>query len=365
MDKIINKNKTIAVAMSGGVDSSVVAYMLKKEGYNIIGITMKHWGGEDSGDNNKTCCSLDDIYDAKRVCDDLGISHYVVNFEKEFKEEVVKYFIDDYINGNTPNPCVVCNRKIKLGKLVDFSKKIGADFLATGHYAKVINEKLYMGDDVKKDQAYFLSQVKKDYFKSILFPIGNYNKTYVRELAKELGVRVYAKKDSQEICFVENDDYKKFLMNMTDGKIFKNGEIVTTKGEVVGKHKGTAFYTIGQRKGLGISYSKPLYVVDLDSKNNRVIVGDNEELFRNKLIAIKINLLGVEKIEELDNIYCNIKTRSRDILHRAKLKLIDENKIEASFELGVRAITPGQLAVFYREDGLVLGSGFIEGGKSL
>lgn len=359
------KDITVAVGMSGGVDSSLVAYLLKEEGYNVIGITMKHWAGIenqscDTTKESKTCCSIEDTYDAKRVCDDLGILHYTINFEAEFKSEVIDYFIDEYKNARTPNPCVICNRKIKLGKLVDFAQKIGADYFATGHYAIVKDGLLYKGVDDKKDQAYFLAQVKKEYFAKLMFPLGGMKKEDVRKLAEEKGVRVYSKRDSQEICFVENDDYKSFLIRMAGENIGKKGNIVLETGEVVGKHDGLPFYTVGQRKGMGISYHKPLFITGFNKEKNEIIVGDDVDLFKDKLVCKEINLIGIDDIESLNGKKCQVKTRSRDKLHNAEIFIFDKDKLEVRFEEKVRAVTPGQASVFYDFDGKVLGSGIIE-----
>ena len=340
-----NENKVIAVAMSGGVDSSTVAYLLKKQGYKIFGITMKTCGEEDK--------------DAKRICDDLGIEHYLLDVREEFEKEVIDYFVDEYSSGRTPNPCMVCNRKIKFGKLIEYAKELGAEALATGHYANIIDGTLAIGD-MNKDQVYFLSQIKKENLKHIIFPIGKMEKPAVRELAKNLGVRVYAKKDSQEICFVEDGKLKDFLLEKTAGKIGKSGQIVNLNGKVLGKHEGLAFYTIGQRKGLGIASATPLYVVELDKKNNRVIVGSNEELMKKTLIANQLNLFLVEDVEELDGLECFVKARSRDRLHSCRVKVIDRDTIEILFiEDSVRAVTPGQGAVLYTNDGKVIASSFI------
>lgn len=341
-----NKNIKVAVAMSGGVDSSVVAYILKKQGYDIFGVTMI------------TCDTTDS--DAQKVCEDLGISHYIIDARENFDKKVVNYFVDEYMKGRTPNPCMVCNRHIKFGELLDFAKSHGANFMATGHYAKIIDNTLSMGDDISKDQVYFLSQIKQENLKYIKFPIGDLEKTKVRELGQALGVRVYAKKDSQEICFVEDGKLKEFLNEKTLGKANLPGNIVDTNGKVLGKHKGLAFYTIGQRKGLGISSENPLYVIKLDSKNNNLIVGSNDLLFKKYLKAKNINLFNYENIDELDGIICYAKTRSKDKLHKAKLEIINGKILKVNFiEDMVRAITPGQGVVLYDENHKVIASAFI------
>ncbi len=358
-----NEGITVAVGMSGGVDSSAVAYLLKKQGYNVIGITMKHWSAMDEfaeDASSKTCCSLDDIYDAKRVCDDIEVPHYVVNLKEPFKEMVVDYFVEEYEKGRTPNPCMVCNRHIKLGKLIEYGKKIGADFIATGHYAKIVDGNLYMGDDPKKDQVYFLSQAKKEYLKHLMFPVGDLEKPQVRALAKHLGVRVYAKRDSQEVCFIEDGKLKEFLVEMSDGRVNKEGDIVKKDGTVMGRHNGLAFYTIGQRKGLGLQHPTPLYVIKLDGKRNRVIVGDDKDLFKKELVANQVNVLAFDDITSLDGLKCLAKTRSRDTLHPCEVEIIKDDKIKVKFtEDEVRAITPGQGVVLYDSEGKVLASAFI------
>lgn len=342
-----NEKTTIAVAMSGGVDSSVTAYILKKQGYNVFGVTMI------------TCEEGIDV-DAKRVCDDLGIEHYVLDIQDYFQEKVIDYFIDEYKHGRTPNPCIVCNKYIKLGRLIEFALDKGADLIATGHYTNIENGVLKVGKDLSKDQAYFLSQVDKSKLKYLTFPLGGIDKTDVREIGKYLGVRVYAKKDSQEICFVEDGKLKEFLVDKTDGKIVKRGKIVDTTGKVLGEHQGLAFYTIGQRKGLGISSDKPIYILKLDEKTNSIIMGSNEELMKDSLIAEDINLLKVQKLEELDGMECFAKTRSRDKFHPCRINVIGEDKIKVSF-VGdkVRAVTPGQGVVFYDENNEVIASAFI------
>lgn len=342
-----NRDITIGVAMSGGVDSSTVAYLLKKQGYNIFGVQMK------------TCKPEDE--DAKKVCEDLGIPFHLYDATEEFGEKVMDYFVEEYTKGRTPNPCMVCNRHVKFGELLNFIKAKGADFMATGHYTRLIDGVLAIGDDPQKDQAYFLSGIKKENLKSLMFPLGDMEKTDVRKLAQELGVRVYAKKDSQEICFVDDGMLKEFLIEKSHGNVAKPGDIVDTKGKVLGRHEGLAFYTIGQRKGLGIFQETPLYVLELDAKNNRVIVGSNDELFKDELLADGLNIMSQEEAFESGKVDCFAKTRSRDKLHHCEVTVLENGEVKVKFlEDKVRAVTPGQGVVFYDRDGKVLGSAFIK-----
>ena len=345
----IEKGKKIAVAMSGGVDSSTVAYLLKNQGYEIFGVTMRTFSEEDR--------------DAKQICDDLGIEHHVLDVRDEFSREVIDYFVNEYMNGRTPNPCMMCNKKIKFGKLLDFAEKMGADYLATGHYANIENGTLVIGEDTKKDQVYFLSQSPKERLKKIVFPIGKMEKTELRKLAFELGVKVHNKKDSQEICFVEDGKLKEFITKWTGGKARKKGKIIDRKGNILGEHLGLSFYTIGQRKGLGIAAQRPLYVLELNKKNNTVIVGEKEELESKKLIANQLNLFMFDEISKLEALECYVKTRFKDSLHRGKIKVLDSKMIEIEFDEKIRAITPGQGAVLYTKDGRVIGSSFIVRGE--
>lgn len=341
-----NSKVRVGIAMSGGVDSSTVAYVLKNQGYDIFGVTMKTCNAEDE--------------DAKKICDDLGIKHYVLDLREEFGEKVMDYFVDEYLNGRTPNPCMVCNRYIKFGKLLEFILAQGADYMATGHYTKLVDGRLSVGDDSSKDQVYFLSQIQKEKLQKIIFPVGELEKTQVRELAKKIGVRVYAKKDSQEICFVEDGKLKEFLAERTAGKVYQKGNIVDKEGTVLGKHDGLAFYTIGQRKGLGISTEAPLYVVRLDAKKNEIVVGSNEDLMQKELVAEKLNLFSVSSVQDLDGMECSAKTRSRDILHRCRLTVSGEEVKVTFLENEVRAVTPGQGVVFYNPSGQVIAGGFIK-----
>ena len=340
------KKDTIAIGMSGGVDSSVAAFLLKNEGYNIIGITMKLI------DDQKTC---DSIKDAKIVCDQIGITHHVIDLTKEFKNIVINNFIDSYKNGQTPNPCVVCNKYFKFGLFWEKAQKLGATKIATGHYAKIENGKLKMANSIDKDQSYFLYGINKNMLNKILFPLSEYeNKNEIRAIANKLGLKTKEKKDRQEICFIPDDNYISFLKeNINERSI--NGDICLANGTVIGKHNGLINYTIGQRKGLGISYNKPLYVTEICKKENKIIVGNNDDLYKDTLIATNLNFL-VDNIEN-NNIY--VKIRSRAKLSKASIS-IENDKMTVKFTEKQRAITKGQSVVLYDKNLYCLGGGIID-----
>lgn len=341
----MNKEKpTIVVAMSGGVDSSAVAYLLKKENYNVVGATMKLLNNE---------ATTNAINDAKKVCEVLGIKHYVFDMEKEFKEIVITNFINSYKEGKTPNPCVVCNKKFKFGLFYKKAKELlNADYIATGHYVSLKDNKLVESQNTAKDQSYFLWGIDKNVLPHIMFPLSKYeNKDEVRHEVSKILPNTSKKKDSQEICFIPNDDYKAFLSKYTTTK---PGNIYLEDNTLIGKHTGLTNYTVGQRKGLNISYKEPLFVLRIDPKNNCLIVGPKESLYKDKLRANNINIL-------VDDFSGKILAKIRS--HGPKEEVViekDQDELIATFKNKVRAITPGQSIVFYSEDGTCLGGAIIK-----
>ncbi|MBQ7475971.1 MAG: tRNA 2-thiouridine(34) synthase MnmA [Selenomonadaceae bacterium] len=344
----MSKEKVL-VAMSGGVDSSLTAALLQRQGYEVIGVTMRL----------KDELSAD-VDDAATVADKLGINFHVVDLREDFQKDVVKYFVEEYLNGRTPNPCVRCNKKIKFGKLFEVAENLGANFLATGHYARIIFEdgrfKLKKAVDVRKDQSYVLYNLRAEQLEKILFPLGDFSKVDTRAMAQEFNLPVAQKKDSQEICFVPNDDYKNFLQKLSpNADAFQAGEIVDTSGKILGRHNGVANYTIGQRKGLGIAAENPLYVVRIDAPNRRVIVGKNDEVFAKSLIAKNVHWIYPPNLSK------SFDAKIRYGLRIARCKIFaEENFLRVTFDEPQRAITAGQSIVFYDGDE-VLGGGIIEG----
>jgi len=344
-----NTTKKIVVAMSGGVDSSVAAALLKEEGHDVIGITMQIWpGGKES-----SCCSLSAVEDARRVANKLGIPYYVLNFKKIFKKKVMDYFISEYECGRTPNPCVKCNQHIKFDALLEKAKALGADFLATGHYAKI--EKiagryiLKKGIDPKKDQSYFLHSLNQEALSKTIFPLGGMTKQEVRKLAKKFKLKVADKEESQEICFVE-DNFGKLMSA-------KEGKIVDIEGKVLGKHKGYQLYTIGQRRGLGLSRKNPAYVLKIDPKTNTITVGDRGDVYGDDLIAGDLNWISVNKIDTPIKVKAKIRYNSPE--SEAEILPLSKEKIKVMFKNPQFAITPGQSVVFYDGDAVV-GGGIIQ-----
>ncbi|HLH01220.1 MAG TPA: tRNA 2-thiouridine(34) synthase MnmA [Bryobacteraceae bacterium] len=363
----------IAVAMSGGVDSSVVAALLKREGFQVVGLTMQLWNQRrlpelvpETGATGR-CCSLDDVYDARFVASQLDIPYYVVNFEERFEEQVVKPFVSDYLAGRTPIPCTLCNNFIKFDQFLEMADGVGAEKIATGHYARVsYNEatgryEMRTGADQSKDQTYFLFGLTQQQLARTLFPLGHMTKPEVRKLAEQLGLPVAQKNDSQEICFVPNGDYAAFIeayfREQDIDASQTEGEIVDTAGRVLGRHQGTHHYTVGQRRGLRIAAREPLYVIATEPASQRVIVGAGADLHRSSLIATDVNWVSIAPV--LEPRTAEVKIRNKHVPAKATLVPTDTaTRVRVEFEEPQRAITPGQAAVFYSGD-LVLGGGWI------
>lgn len=349
------QNKKVLLGMSGGVDSSVSALLLKKEGYDVIGTTLELFAGS-------SCCNIETYIDAKNVCNSIGIPHFTYNCKEQFKNHVINDFINCYSNCKTPNPCIECNKYMKFGYMWDKAKELGCNYIATGHYAKTEYSEKYNRWVLKKskagrkDQSYVLWNIPKKLIEHVLFPLADFEeKEQIREIARENKLKVANKPDSEDICFVPDGNYKKFLENNSDIKP-KKGNIVTTKGKILGKHNGLYNYTIGQRKGLGISYKEPLFVVGFNKEKNEVIVGVKDEIYKKEMYVTDINLLLFDEIKEKMKV--NVKTRYSSKEETATIQMIDNNTMKVEFENPVARITPGQSAVFYLED-IVVGGGKI------
>lgn len=356
--------KKVMVAMSGGVDSSVAAALLLEKGYSVIGVTMQIWPDIDEerqirGDG---CCSLQAAEDARRVADILGIPYYVMNLKDIFARKVIEYFVDEYMKGCTPNPCIACNRHVKFEMLMKKALSMGMDYIATGHYARILYDderKRYVlkkSAAKNKDQTYVLYNMTQEQLSRTLMPIGEYTKDEVRKMAKKLGLPVAEKRESQDICFVQDKDYIGFICGYK-GYEPKPGDFVDTKGNILGKHKGIIHYTVGQRKGLGITVGKPLYVVDIDAQNNRVVLGYENEVFSGSLVAKDLNFISIERLEKEMRVSAKVRYSAKEA--DATITPLDNGKVKVTFDIPQRAITPGQSVVFYEGD-IVAGGGTID-----
>jgi len=349
--------KRVVVAMSGGVDSSVAAALLKSEGYEVIGITMCFNLGDSSG-KRPGCCSLQGIEDARRVAHKLGIRHYSINMQKALKEFVIDDFCRQYLKGKTPNPCVRCNQYLKFDVLLKKALSLDAEFLATGHYARVVKVKegysLRKAGDLFKDQTYFLYRLNQGQVKRALFPLGNYLKSEIREIARKFDLPVADKLASQEICFLPDDDYRGFLKRQRNIRI-KPGQVMDKEGNILGQHKGIAFYTIGQREGLGIAKGYPIYITEIDPKNNRIIVGAKADVYKSEFLVKDLRFI-LKPIKKKVALKVRIRYNHKEAL--AEIFPIG-NKIRIRFVEPQFAITPGQSAVFYDKD-ILLGGGIID-----
>ena len=353
----------VVVGMSGGVDSSVAAYLLKEQGYDVIGVTMQIWQDEESAvqAENGGCCGLSAVNDARLVAQKLDIPHYVMNFRKEFKEKVMDYFVEAYLKGETPNPCIACNRYVKWESLLQRSLEIGAEYIATGHYARIVrlpNGRYAVAGSAAgaKDQTYALYNLTQEQLSHTLMPVGDYTKEQIRQIAQKAGLSVAQKPDSQEICFIPDHDYPAFLERQAGERVPGPGYFVSREGEILGEHQGITHYTVGQRKGLQLAMGRPVFVTKIRPDTNEVVIGEAADVFGDTLYCHQINYMGMEKLTGPK--WVRAKIRYAHGGERCLLEEAGEDRIKCTFAEPVRAITPGQAVVFY-EDECVLGGGII------
>ncbi len=356
------EKKKVVVGMSGGVDSSVAAYLLKNAGYDVIGVTMQIWQDEEVAAQEESggCCGLSAVDDARRVAYALDIPYYVMNFKREFKDAVMDYFAEEYVKGNTPNPCIACNRYVKWESLLKRSLDIGAEYIATGHYARVVQldngrYTLKKSATEDKDQTYALYNLSQYQLAHTLMPVGEYTKDEIRKMAGGINLRVAGKPDSQEICFIPDKDYAKFITEYT-GKKPSEGNFVTADGKVIGRHKGIIHYTVGQRKGLNLSMGHPVFVLAIRPETNEVVIGNGDEVYNDTLYAGNLNFMSIDDLDGEMEVTAKIRYSHKG--SKCKIRKVAEDKIECIFDEPQRAITPGQAVVFYDGD-YVVGGGTI------
>ena len=358
-----NHNKKVVVGMSGGVDSSVAAYLLKEQGYDVIGVTMHIWqDNKDEEETEGSCCGLSAITDAGYVAQMLDIPYYVMNFKNEFNEKVIKYFINEYMEGRTPNPCIACNRYVKWEALLKRAMDIGADYIATGHYARIEklgNERYAIRNSVTadKDQTYALYNLTQNQLRHTIMPVGEYTKDEIRNIAKSIGLNVAGKPDSMEICFIPDNDYSKFISENAKRDI-NEGNFVDMNGNVIGRHKGITNYTVGQRKGLGLAMGHPVFVSEIRPDTNEVVIGENSDIMKRSLVADNVNYMSEAEVDEKKIYTAKIRYNHKGSKCHVRKS---GDKIECHFDEAVRAVTPGQAVVVYDGEYVAFGGTILRG----